>query len=275
MASFAQAVTDGREGRFASPPGMELSDFASESVVVSDERGIIKYWNAASEALYGWPAMAMIGQNLATLSTTGQHDSEQTSALLREGRWEGVVRRRSLTGSEATVAVRQIVRRDADGTLLDIVEFGRTAQGLSEAATSRMDAELQAYLAACWELDTSPARSVLRTIGELRSRGIIDNLDEHPEWVEKLLTATRISAVNNRAVRMFGAHAGLEQMIGQPVGAFWPAECRSVLAALLESVANDGSRLETAQNGLARGHTQPGRQGMAMRRSQNLPAPCS
>ena len=49
MASFAQAVTDGCDGRFASPPGMELSDFASESVVVSDERGIIKYWNAASK----------------------------------------------------------------------------------------------------------------------------------------------------------------------------------------------------------------------------------
>ena len=79
MASFAQAVTDGREGRFASPPGMELSDFASESVVVSDEHGVIKYWNAASEALYGWPAMAMIGQNLATLRTPGQYDSEQAS----------------------------------------------------------------------------------------------------------------------------------------------------------------------------------------------------
>ena len=244
MASFAKAVTDGREGRFTSPPGMELSDLASESVVVSDEHGVIKYWNAASEALYGWPAMAMIGQNLATLRTPGQSDSEQASALLREGRWEGVVRRRNLTGLEVTVAIRQIVRRNADGTLLDIVEFGRTAQGLSEAATQRMDAELQAHLAACWELDTSPARSVLRTIGELRSRGIIDKLDEHPEWIEKLLAATRIAAVNNRAVRMFGAHAGLDQMIGQPVAAFWPAECRTVLATLLESVANDGSRLE-------------------------------
>ena len=97
-----------------------------------------------------------------------------------------------------------------------------------------MDAELQAYLAACWELDTSPARAVLRTIGELRSRGIIDNLDEHPEWVDKLLTATRISAVNNRAVRMFGAHAGLEQMIGQPVGGILAGRMPSVLAALLE-----------------------------------------
>ncbi|KRR04603.1 hypothetical protein CP49_11285 [Bradyrhizobium valentinum] len=223
---------------------MELSDFASESVIVSDEHGVVKYWNAASEALYGWPAMAMIGQNLAALRTPGQHDPEPTSVLLREGRWEGLVRRRSQAGAEVTAAIRKIVRRDAAGILLDIVEFGRDAGGMSEAATIRVDAELQGYLAACWELDTSAARSVLQTIAGLRSRSVIDDLDEHPEWVDKLLTATRISAVNDRAVRMFGTHAGLEQMIGKPVGAFWPAESRSVLAALLEKVATDPSRLE-------------------------------
>ena len=253
---------------------MELSDLASESVIVSDERGVIKYWNAASEALYGWPAMAMIGQNLATLRPPGQFDIEHARMLLREGRWEGVVRRRNLAGAEVTAAVRQIVRRDAAGALLDIVEFGRHAGGMSEAASQRLDAELQGYLAACWELDTSAARPVLRTIAELRGRGVIDDLDEHPEWVEKLLTATRISAVNNRAVRMFGAHAGLEQMIGQPVGAFWPAEGRAVLAALLEAVTNDRSRIErrqmvssgTIRNPIIRAWHSG---------SRNLPAPCS
>ena len=245
MASLVhKAVAGEREHPFTPLPGMELSDFASESVIVSDEHGVIKYWNAASEALYGWPAMAMIGQNFAALRVPGHHDGEHTSALLRESRWEGVVRRRNLAGAEVTAAVRQIVRRDAAGTLLDIVEYGRNAGAMSEAAIERLDADLQGYLAACWELDTSPARSVLHTIGELRSRGIIDDLDAHPEWVEKLLTATRISAVNDRTVRLFGAHAGLEQMIGQPVGAFWPAESRSVLAALIESVAADPSRLE-------------------------------
>jgi hypothetical protein len=36
-----KALTVAREHSFASPPGMELSDFASESVIVSDERGVI------------------------------------------------------------------------------------------------------------------------------------------------------------------------------------------------------------------------------------------
>jgi two-component system sensor kinase FixL len=245
MASLVhKAVTCGREHPFTSPPGMELSDFASESVIVRDGHGVIQYWNAASEALYGWPAMAMIGQNYEAFCAPGRHDAEHTRMLLREGRWEGLVRRRHLSGTEVAAAVRQIVRRNATGTLLDIVEFGRNAGAMSGAATIRMDAELQGYLAASWQLDTSPAHPLLDTIAGFRSRGMTVDFNRQPEWVEELLTAVRISAVNDRAVRMFGAHAGHEQMVGEPVGAFWPAESRAVLATLLESVATDRSRLE-------------------------------
>jgi PAS domain S-box-containing protein len=116
---------------------MELFDFASESVIVSDAHGVIQYWNAASEALYGWPAMAMIGQNFEAFCAPGQHHAERTLALLREGRWKGVVRRRNLTGTEIAAAVRQIVRRGVNGTLLDIVEFGRNVGEMSQVATIR------------------------------------------------------------------------------------------------------------------------------------------
>ena len=84
-----QAATGGRERPYASPPGMELADFASESVIVSDEHGVIQYWNAASEALYGWPAMAMIGRSFAAFCALGQYDAEQHRTLRREGRWDG------------------------------------------------------------------------------------------------------------------------------------------------------------------------------------------
>ena len=236
-----EAGRDGRDRSSTSPPGMELSDLASESVIVRDAHGVIRYWNSASEALYGWPATAMVGQNYEAFF---EHDAERTRVLLREGRWEGVVRRRNLAGTEVATAVRQIVRRDATGTLLDIVEFGRNAGELSEAAAVRLDAELRGQLAACWELDTSPARPLLDKIAELRNRGITVDLDQHPDWVDELLTATQISAVNDRAARMFGAHARHEQMVGRSIGAFWPAESRSVLAALLESATGDRSRVE-------------------------------
>ena len=224
---------------------MELADFASESVIVTDMHGVIQYWNAASEVLYGWPAMAMVGRNIEAIGSPDHSDTDHFRTLLREGRWQGVVRRHGLTGTTVLAAVRQIVRREATGALLDIVEFGRDAGPLSETAYLRMDAELQGSLAASWELDTSPARPLLDAIAEHRRSGATVDLDQNPDWVDELLTATRILAVNDRAVRMFGAHAGYEQMIGRPVGMFWPAESRPVLAALLESVATDRSRRET------------------------------
>ena len=239
-----RAASHGRKPSSVSPPGLELADFASESVIVCDMQGVIQYCNAASEALYGWPAMAMIGQAIRAFAVD-QSDAESERMLLREGRWEGVVRRRGQNGTHVVAAVRQIVRRDTNGTPLDIVEFARNAGEISQFATIRMDAELQGSLAASWELDTSPARAVLDRMAELRRVGIIIDLNQHPDWVEKLLAATRIVAVNDRAVRMFGAHAGHEQMVGQSIGRFWPAESRSVLATLLESAATDRSRLET------------------------------
>jgi PAS domain S-box-containing protein len=239
-----RSALHGHKPSSASTRGLELADFASESIIVRDTDGLIQYCNAASEALYGWPAMAMIGQTIRAFAVD-QSDAEPERTLLREGRWEGLVRRRGQNGTDVVAVVRQIVRRDANGTPRDIVEFARNAGEISQFATIRMDAELQSSLAASWELDTSPARSVLDKIAEHRRGGMTVDLDQRLDWVEELLAATRILAVNDRAVRMFGAHAGAEQMVGQPVGTFWPAESRSVLATLLESAATDRSRLET------------------------------
>ncbi|MBP1296432.1 PAS domain-containing sensor histidine kinase [Bradyrhizobium elkanii] len=240
-----QVSQGGSPDLVASAPGTELADLVSESIIVSNLHGVIQYWNAASEVLYGWPAMAMVGRHMAEIGSRGPSGTDHIDILLREGRWEGIVFRRSLTGVEVAAAVRQVVRRDATGAVLDIVEFGRNAGPLTEAAYLRMDAELQGSLAAAWELDAAPARPLLDAIAEHRRRGAAVNLDQHPDWVNGLLTATRILAANDRAVRMFGAHAGHEQMIGQSIGMFWPAESRSILAGLIENVAMDRSHLET------------------------------
>lgn len=237
-----KAVTGKSEEPYASPPGMELSDFASESVIVSDARGVIKYWNAASEALYGWPALATVGQNYRVLNAHGNDEGEPCGPLFKEDRWEGVVRRRHLTGAEVTVAVRRFVRRDPAGKVLDVVEFGRNAQASTEATMMRMDAELQGSLAACWELDTADAQPLL---DNLAGSGASIDFDRHSEWVGDVLAATRIVAVNDRAVRMFGAHATREQMLGRPVSSFWPGEGRAVLASILDSIIRDRSRLES------------------------------
>jgi len=68
--------------------------------------------------------MAMTGRITKRSAST---NAEHTRALLREGRWEGVVHapsdwNRSCSRREA------IARRDASGTLLDIVESDGTLE---------------------------------------------------------------------------------------------------------------------------------------------------
>ena len=207
-----------------------------------------------------WRWWGSMSRRIGSLAHTG---TDHFTTLLREGRWEGVVHRRGLTETNVVAAVRQIVRRDTTGGLLDIVEFSRNAGSLSQAAYLRMDAELQSSLAASWELDTSPARPLLDAIAEHRRSGFTVDFDQHPDWVDKMLTATRILAVNDRAVRIFGAHAGYEQMIGQPVGAFWPAESRAGAGRAARKRRERSLASRDTQNDLEWKPAQSRHQGMA------------
>ena len=46
----------------------DIADLVSESVIVFDTAGKIRYWNPASEALYGWPALTMMGRTIGHLA---------------------------------------------------------------------------------------------------------------------------------------------------------------------------------------------------------------
>lgn len=217
-------------GRSTGPAtGAELADLASESVIVCDLEGIIRYWNPASEALYGWPAMATVGRSVTELSTSTDLDAAHWRELLREGRWLGPVRRRTARGSHITALVRRTVRHDEVGVPIDIVEYGQDAPiGVAEAST-RPFIEPQGGGAACWELDMSDATRLARTGGGGRASGD----PEGQEAVEELLTLTRIVCVNDRTARVFGRNSGREHMMGQPVVKFWPVESRGALTGLL------------------------------------------
>jgi PAS domain S-box-containing protein len=250
MASLVhKAMTGEREIPFASPPGMELSDFATESVIVRDERGVIQYWNAASEGLYGWPAMAIIGQNFESLRVPEPYDAEHTGTLLREGRWEGVVRRRHLTGTEVAAAVRQIVRRDPTGNLLDIVEFGRNAGATSES-TDCMSCELRAneeryrnliqYLpTALWQVDS---RRVGEIFDQLKANGVRDiaaYLDQNRGLIRHAGDVVRVREVNRDAVSLFRANSAADLLTPiRYLFAAAPGLAKRVMAAHFEGRRN-------------------------------------
>lgn len=218
-----------------------LADLASESVIVCDPEGVIRYWNPASEALYGWPSLAVVGHRLDELFSGHDLDEGQWRQLLREGAWQGPVRRHTAAGAAITTSVRQTVRYQASGLPHDIVEYGKGI-GLSVAKTGHAElAEPHRTTAACWELDVAEARDELERIVALIGDGIGSLSDQDPDGLDQLLARCRIINVNEKAVRLFGGNAGRGTMIAQPILNFCPPQCRHTLVELLATVLAEPS----------------------------------
>lgn len=209
----------------------DIAEFASESVIIFDVEGAVHYWNPASEALYGWPALTMIGRGIGHLSTRSENEREHWRMLLQEGGWQGVVSRRTPSGIHIAVDIRQYVRFAQDGTPRDVIEYGR--QSLNEGAVAGADWHIpDRLMAASWEIDVSDAAALIAEIARLRDAGGIDERDMNALY-HKLVKTARIVNVNERTMRLVGGNRGRDLMIGQPVAGFWPLESRVAVAGLI------------------------------------------
>lgn len=210
----------------------DIADFASESVIIFDIDGAVHYWNPASEALYGWPALTMIGRGIGHLSTRSENEREHWRMLLQEGTWQGVVSRRTPSGIHIAVDIRQYVRFAQDGTPRDVIEYGR--QSLSDGAIEGADWHIpDRLMAASWEIDVSAAAPLIATIAQLRKEADADGGSRLYARYAELVKAARIVNVNERTVRLVGGNRGRDLMIGQPVAGFWPLESRATLGELI------------------------------------------
>ncbi|MHA4837410.1 ATP-binding protein [Sphingopyxis sp. MSC1_008] len=208
----------------------DIAEFASESVIIFDTDGAVHYWNPASEALYGWPALTMIGRGIGHLSTRSENEREHWRMLLQEGTWQGVVSRRTPSGIHIAVDIRQYVRFAQDGSPRDVIEYGR--QSLSDGAVPAADWHIpDRLMAASWEIDVSASEKLIATIAGLRGEaGAEGQLNAR---YNELVKAARIVNVNERTMRLVGGNRGRDLMIGQPVAGFWPLESRATLGELI------------------------------------------
>ncbi|MGL3820155.1 ATP-binding protein [Sphingopyxis sp. R3-92] len=207
----------------------DIADLASESVIIFDTAGRITYWNPASEALYGWPAMAMVGRGIDHLSDRTVDEGEHWRLLLQEGNWQGLVSRRTPAATQVAADVRQYVRFNPDGTARDVVEYGRRSQN---DAVQGSDWHIpDRLMAASWEMDVTDALPLIASIHSQTST------TADPAMLTTLglefVQAMRVVNVNERAARLVGGNRGPELMIGQSVAAFWPIEARVPLAELV------------------------------------------
>jgi PAS domain S-box-containing protein len=117
----------------------ELLELASEAIMVRDNSGTIRFWNAGAETLYGWTRAEAIGQNAHLLLSTDLPGGipEIVKGLACTGRWEGNLKQRTKSGGDVVVASRHAVQVGEDVVL----EINRdiTAQILAEEALRRND----------------------------------------------------------------------------------------------------------------------------------------
>jgi len=93
--------------------------------------------------------------------------------------------------------------------------------------------EMHRHPGACWAFDISRVRALIESI----VAG-----DRPVDWVGTLLAGTFIVDANANAVHLFGAYAGRERMLGQPVAGFWPTEGRNIVADLIVGAVAARSR---------------------------------
>jgi PAS domain S-box-containing protein len=248
-----------------SAPDIEIADLVEESVAVFGLDLRIKAWNAEAERLYGWTREEVIGGIFQSFVHCSPSDPlVKILAQVREnGIWRGEFLRRTKRGNNVTVRTKWSLRRDSSGTPYDIVETSRDITEIKqkEEALSRVQYQyqnlFQASVASFWDLEFADVKAMVLElmasgIGDLRSY-----LRDHPDFVRRMIRATRIVDVNEHCVTMFGG--GDREALLRNLDPFWPDESLGVfaesVAASFEGKASysseavfrtlDGRRLET------------------------------
>lgn len=211
-----------------------ILDLIHESVVMTDLAGRVTFWNSAASRLYGWGRTEVIGRDIRTV--TGNDDLSpliEDAACQAAGAWEGEVQRRTASGSEILVEVRQALRRDESGAPVAVVETSRdvTARRADEVrlrySEHRYRNLFQAMAAAFWEIDFSGVDDVLRRVHRAGVKDFAGHFAAHPDDVREMMRAARVIDVNDQTVRLFGGGSDKQALL-RDLEPFWAEGCEHV-----------------------------------------------
>jgi PAS domain S-box-containing protein len=123
-----------------------LLDLTHDTVFVRDMNDVMTYWNRGAEELYGWKKAEAVGKISHQLMQTifPMPLEEITAELLRTRRWEGELVHTKKDGTQAVVASRWSLQRDAWGRPVAILETNNdiTLRKQAEDALRRSEAYL-------------------------------------------------------------------------------------------------------------------------------------
>ena len=120
-------VTERKQAEEALQQQTALVNFSHDAIIVADANRVITSWNTGAEEIYGWNEAEAVGNEMHQLFQTGSPvliaDIDRT--LAQKGRWDGELVHTRRDGKHVIVESRQILRRDAAGAPIGILEIDR------------------------------------------------------------------------------------------------------------------------------------------------------
>jgi PAS domain S-box-containing protein/diguanylate cyclase (GGDEF)-like protein len=115
-----------------------LIGHSKEAVRVIDREGIVRLWNAASEALYGWTASEALGRPQLSVSAASLEESQQLLARVLDGGrvLDLVVTRQHKVGRQVDVLVSAVPLYDESGNVRAALDISSVASPQSASSST-------------------------------------------------------------------------------------------------------------------------------------------
>lgn len=196
------------------PSGEEILEHISQCVITTDLDGIVTYWNAASERIFGYSREEMLGQPLVKIYPSIVEDQfrEDLETIKRNGQVEG--KRKSITkdGRVIWIDVHAMPFENEKGETLAVVASAHDIEDLKNIEN---------------ELEENKARA--QAILETTVDGII-TIDENAQ----------ILSFNRAATKIFGFTE--EDVLGKNVNMLMPEPHRSEHDSFIDRYRKTGVR---------------------------------
>ena len=138
VASIGLDITGRKQAEMAMQRQARLIQLSPTATIVRTLEGVITFWSAGAERLYGWTAQEAIGRVTHDILQTRfpRPLAEIVADLRRAGYWSGELRQRTKDGAEVVTESHWLGQFDPDGRVLELMESNMdiTARKRSEQA---------------------------------------------------------------------------------------------------------------------------------------------
>lgn len=186
-----------------------LLNLSHDMIFVRDIRGVIIFWNDAAAEVYGWTAAEAIGRVADELLGT-KYPADRAvveAALLKSGRWEGILEHQTRTGARLVLDSRWAIQRDRHGNGVGVLETHTdiTERQAAHAALVRSERRYRRMFdtsrIGVIEEDWSAVQAELANVAQ-EGTSIADHLAANPDFYMRARRLIRIVDVNAALLSM-------------------------------------------------------------------------